>query len=91
MRKHLEGIFFYIINPYGVFVYIIYPRKKNIPCNSKWRFGTSEIKAGTQGLNVLKLPVRIFSNMLYVQYVHLIKSKYIHKTKAHLLVREDVT
>jgi hypothetical protein len=34
---------------------------------------------------------KIFNNMLYMQYVRLIKHKHIQKQQAHPLVREDVT
>jgi hypothetical protein len=34
---------------------------------------------------------RIFSNVLYVRYVHLPKAKLVHKRQTHPLVRENVT
>jgi hypothetical protein len=33
---------------------------------------------------------RIFSNMLYMRYLHLTKARHIHKRQTHLLVREGI-
>jgi hypothetical protein len=48
-------------------------------------------KAWTDRGLVYSAQGRIFSNMLYVRYVHLTKAKHIHKSQTHPLVREDVT